>query len=93
MFFYDCFGGDKIGGVWLPGIRAPKPFKVRERYSSAPVHQVGICDIPVRHSPDYHSQNKKGGKVSDVVLNDVAIIAEIGRMGQGLVKSVIVHQK
>ena len=42
MFFYDCFGGDKVGGVWLPGLRAPKPFKVRERYSSTPVHQVRI---------------------------------------------------
>ena len=42
VFFYDCFGGDKIGGVWLPGLRTPKPFKVRERYSSTPVHQVRV---------------------------------------------------
>lgn len=77
VFFYDCFGGDKIGGAWLPGLRDPKPFKVRERYSSTPVHQ-----------------NKKGGKkASDVVLNEITIIAEIERMGQGLVKSITVHHR
>jgi len=32
-------------------------------------------------------------KASDVVLNEAAIIAEIERMGQGLIKSITVHQK
>jgi len=77
VFFYDCFGGDKIGGVWLPGLRAPKPFKVRERYSSTPTHQ-----------------NKKDRKkASNMILNETGIIAEIERMGQGLIKSITVHQK
>jgi len=76
MFFYDCFGGDKIGGVWLPGLRVPKPFKVRERYSSTPAQQ-----------------NTKGGKASGVILNEVTIISEIERMGQGLIKCITVCQK
>ncbi|KAF9652507.1 Nrap protein [Thelephora ganbajun] len=79
IFFYDCFGGDKIGGVWLPGLRVPKPFKVRERYSSAPVHRV--------------SNKKERKKTPDVVLNESAIVAEIERMGHGLIKSITVHQK
>jgi len=95
VFFYDCFGGDKIGGVWLPGLRTPKPFKVRERYSSTPVHQVRIGHTHLTgRIIEYRVQAKKDKKkASDVVLNEAAIIAEIERMGHGLIKSITVHQK
>ena len=94
-FFYDCLGGEKIGGVWLPGLRAPKPFKVRERYSSVPAHQVSTSHVSRQtHAVDCRVQAKKDKKkVLDVVLNEIAIIAEIERMGQGLIKSITVHQK
>lgn len=93
MFFYDCFGGDKIGGVWFPGLRTPKSFKVRERYSSTPVHQVSIYHTSPDPWVDQDTQSKKGGKNvwSGVVLNEATILAEIERMGQGLVKSIVVH--
>jgi len=43
---------------------------------------------------EYRAQAKKDKKkASDVVLNEAAIIAEIERMGHGLIKSITVHQK
>lgn len=45
------------------------------------------------YAVDSREQNKKDKKPSDVVLNEAAIIAEIERMGQGLIKSITVYHK
>lgn len=43
---------------------------------------------------DRRAQSGKGGKkASDVILNEVTTLAEMERMGQGLIKTITVHQK
>jgi len=41
--FYDPLGGDRLGAVWEPSVRQPRPFRVLNHFSSAPMtQQVGF---------------------------------------------------
>ncbi|OAX41846.1 Nrap protein [Rhizopogon vinicolor AM-OR11-026] len=36
-FFADPFGGDRIGAIWLPDLKAPRPFRALAGFSSKPL--------------------------------------------------------
>ncbi|KAF8528430.1 Nrap protein [Hysterangium stoloniferum] len=74
-FFYDIYGGTTIGGVWNPAVLGNEegyPWRVLLGFSSTPL------DAVVR--------NKK--TISNVVLNIQGVLAEIARMGEGIVKKI-----
>ncbi|VDC03786.1 unnamed protein product [Peniophora sp. CBMAI 1063] len=78
--FYDPLGGTRVGGVWEPSLREPRPWRVLGRFSS----------IPVQDEVDANTQKAKKGKDKDtalVVLNEAAVVDEIVRMGRGLVRT------
>ncbi|KIJ40341.1 hypothetical protein M422DRAFT_68604 [Sphaerobolus stellatus SS14] len=75
-FFYDTYGGTTIGGVWNPSIVAEeRPWRVRLGFSSVP--EVG----------DKKSKSKPTETVS---FNVPGVLGEIKRMGEGLVKKIVV---
>ncbi|GJJ13055.1 hypothetical protein Clacol_007304 [Clathrus columnatus] len=75
-FFYDVYGGTSVGGVWKPDLLASKQWKVHLGYSSLPV-------------PDNKNvQNNKSKNKDLVTLNKDAIMSEIRRMGEGIIKSI-----
>ncbi|KLO15197.1 Nrap protein [Schizopora paradoxa] len=82
QFFCDCFGGLIIGAVWDPSIAASsRPFRVMAMYSSTP-------HVEVRGSLPEKAKSR-----DLVVLNKPAILAEINRLGEGLVKSIEIQRK
>ncbi|KAI0317967.1 Nrap protein [Amylostereum chailletii] len=68
--FYDPLGGDRVGAVWDPSLKEPRPFRVLNRFSSAPLLK----------------DNDKAKDKGLVTLNEQAVLDEIVRMGSGLVK-------
>jgi hypothetical protein len=42
MFFYDPYGGDQIGGIWLPTLKGSRQFKVLCGFSSTPLAKVSF---------------------------------------------------
>ncbi|KAI0030094.1 Nrap protein [Vararia minispora EC-137] len=68
--FYDPLGGDRFGAVWEPSVRQPRPFRVLNHFSSAPVMR---------------KDGEKGRERGVVVVNEAAILDEIIRLGHGLV--------
>ncbi|KAF8178500.1 Nrap protein [Pholiota molesta] len=70
--FYDPFGGDKIGAVWDPSLKDPRPFRVLGGFSSMPVKK----------------ENEKAKDKGMVSLNQSAIVSEIERLGTGLIKKI-----
>ncbi|RPD65156.1 Nrap protein [Lentinus tigrinus ALCF2SS1-7] len=71
LLFYDVLGGTRIGGVWLPNLRAPRPFRVLGGFSS----------IPVLKDSEKPKEKDRGF----VVLNENALLGEIGRIGYGYI--------
>ncbi|TDL20253.1 Nrap protein [Rickenella mellea] len=79
VFFYDPLGGTVIGGVWDPSLKEARLFRVLCGYSSIPERQI---------TPEAKSKNKTKDMI---VLGEAAILAEIRRMGEGLVASIVVR--
>ncbi|EPQ25892.1 uncharacterized protein PFL1_06923 [Pseudozyma flocculosa PF-1] len=73
--FYDTEGGTVLGGTWNPALQRERHFKVALGFSSRPVEDGG----------------RKSSSPADVVLNRQAILAEIERIGQGVVESIEVR--
>ncbi|KAF9270066.1 Nrap protein [Marasmius fiardii PR-910] len=83
--FYDSFGGDRIGAVWDPSLKQPRPFRVLGGFSSVPVVEV------TSPSKD-KAKSKSSQKEKDLVaLNEGGIIGELERMGSGILNGIIVH--
>ncbi|KAH7890378.1 Nrap protein [Phlebopus sp. FC_14] len=76
-FFFDVYGGHRIGAVWLPGVSGSRPFRALGRLSSTPV-------------PKEKSSDKDKGSV---MVNQQSIIDEIRRLGSGLIKKVTVQHQ
>ncbi|KAJ8522745.1 hypothetical protein ONZ45_g757 [Pleurotus djamor] len=88
MLFHDPFGGTDYGGVWVPTLRdSPRPFRVLGGFSSAPTKLASITNV-TEASP---TKAKKSKDKDLVALNDQAILSEIERIGQGLVKEIVVQ--
>ena len=80
--FYDPLGGDRFGLVWDPSLKQPRAFRVLGGFSS----------IPVATDDEQEAKNKKEKDSALVTLNVDAVLAEIERLGEGLVKSIIVQE-
>ncbi|KAL5521182.1 hypothetical protein ACEPAG_9105 [Sanghuangporus baumii] len=76
-FFFDSYGGNVIGAVWDPSLFEERPFRVLADYSTMPSNS---------------DENPKRKSKGAVVLNQTAILAEIQRLGEGLVKSIEVQR-
>ncbi|PPQ69344.1 hypothetical protein CVT24_001638 [Panaeolus cyanescens] len=74
--FYDPLGGDTFGAVWDPSLKEPRPFRVLGGFSSMPVKK----------------ENDKAKDKGLVALNQTAIIAEIERLGKGIIKKIIIQR-
>ncbi len=77
LFFYDEYGGRVIAGLWKPGILGRKEWRVRLGWSSLPVPAEG----------DTSEQGKEM-----CVLNKGAVVAEMVRMGNGLVREIEIKE-
>jgi U3 small nucleolar RNA-associated protein 22 len=70
--FHDPFGGDMFGAVWDPTLRNARPFRILGGFS--------IMSAP----------KGEKGKEKDrglVMLNEAAVLAEITRLGEGIIAS------
>ena len=84
-FFYDPFGGDRIGAVWDPSLRNPRPFRVLGGFSSIPKKTSGL--LSSRSDGDFQDI-EKGKDKRLVVVNEAAILREIERLGLGIIKGI-----
>ncbi|KAI0748842.1 Nrap protein [Fomes fomentarius] len=75
LLFYDALGGTRIGGVWLPNLKAARPFRVLGGFSS----------VPTSKDAEKPKERDKGL----VVINEDALLAEIGRLGLGLATKIV----
>jgi U3 small nucleolar RNA-associated protein 22 len=77
-FFFDVHGGSTIGALWEPSLTSERAFRVLAGFSSQPIQ----VETPGTKS-----------KTSDqIVLNRAAVLAEIERLGAGLVKTIVVRK-
>ncbi|KIJ60730.1 hypothetical protein HYDPIDRAFT_31953 [Hydnomerulius pinastri MD-312] len=75
-FFFDVYGGHRIGAVWLPSVSGTRPFRALGGFSSTP-------------APKDEKSKDKGS----AMLNQQAILDEMERLGAGLIKKIVVHQR
>ncbi len=80
--FHDPLGGNRFGLVWDPSLKQPRAFRVLGGFSSIPVAKDNEKDV----------KNKKDKDGALVTLNVDAVLAEIERLGAGLVKSITVQE-
>ncbi|KAF8320436.1 Nrap protein [Clavulina sp. PMI_390] len=73
VWFYDSLGGTSIGGVWNPSLKTPRPFRVLLGFSSKPVQA---------------REEKSSSKKMSVLVNESGILAEIERLGSGLIQKI-----
>jgi U3 small nucleolar RNA-associated protein 22 len=88
--FYDPLGGDRIGGVWDPSLKSPRPFRVLGSFSSIPVVKVNFSKAQSKDL-GFHRYLQETETIKDhkmVVLNEKAVLGEIERMGKMLVKRI-----
>ncbi|PPQ96699.1 hypothetical protein CVT26_010251 [Gymnopilus dilepis] len=74
--FYDPYGGTQIGAVWDPTLKEPRPFRVLGGFNSVPLKK----------------DNEKSKDKGLVTLNQDAVVAEIERLGTGLLKKITLAQ-
>ncbi|KAJ3021439.1 hypothetical protein HKX48_008533 [Thoreauomyces humboldtii] len=80
LFFHDRYGGDTIGVVWNPTVAAPGPWKADARFNGEAVLDGGAAGRR-------KASSEKPGKPS-VTPNFTAMVAEMQRLGEGLVVAV-----
>ncbi|EGN97143.1 hypothetical protein SERLA73DRAFT_92146 [Serpula lacrymans var. lacrymans S7.3] len=74
-FFYDPYGGNRIGAVWIPTLKNPRLFRVLGGFSSIPNKK----------------ENEKAKDKGLVVLNERAVLDEIERLGAGLIERIVLQ--
>ncbi|EMD32469.1 hypothetical protein CERSUDRAFT_108867 [Gelatoporia subvermispora B] len=77
MLFSDPLGGDRFGAVWDPTLKNSRPFRVLGGFSSTPARK--------------ESEKSKDKDKALVVLNEQGVLAEIQRIGSGLVRKILVQ--
>jgi U3 small nucleolar RNA-associated protein 22 len=96
MFFNDPYGGDRIGGIWLPTLKESRQFKVLSGFSSMPLANVShsMIDLSVVCCAHHRSLKNKEKKDNGlIVLNTAGVLAEIERMGNGMIKKISVQKR
>jgi U3 small nucleolar RNA-associated protein 22 len=96
VFFGDSLGGDRIGAIWLPTLNQPRSFKVLGGFSSMPMSKVRIQRLRCLDHSHSREQDNEKGKDKDkslVVLNKDAILAEVKRIGEGMIKNISVQDR
>lgn len=78
--FSDVHGGVVLGGLWNPSLSKPRDFKVALGFSSKPSSSSDA------NSSENSKKNKK--KLEQIELNQRGVLAEIERLGQGIVSRV-----
>jgi len=76
-FFFDIYGGHRIGAIWL--VSGMRPFRALGGFSNTPTTERG--------------KSKEKDKRDTVVLNRQSVLNEIERLGIGLIKKVTVREK
>ncbi|KAI0084988.1 Nrap protein [Irpex rosettiformis] len=76
--FYDPYGGTTFGIIFDPTLKAPRPFRVRGGYNSAPLAK--------------EDDKAKEKDKTLVALNVEAILKEIQRMGEGLITNITLQE-
>ncbi|KAJ3150218.1 hypothetical protein HDU89_003307 [Geranomyces variabilis] len=78
LFFHDRYGGDVVGVVWNPLVMAEGPWKVDLKFNAAPLDEN-----------ENGAEAGRGGKNKlKVKPNALAMVAEMQRLGEGLVLGV-----
>ncbi|KIJ06206.1 hypothetical protein PAXINDRAFT_20590, partial [Paxillus involutus ATCC 200175] len=75
-FFFDIYGGHRIGAIWLPSVSGARPFRTLGGFSSMPTPK---------------EEKKKGKEKGTVVLNQQSVLDEIERLGTGFIKKIILR--
>ena len=95
-FFYDAFGGSTIGAVWDHSVLTPRPFRVLADYSSIPIGQVSAITCNIHYDTflthDVIQTADKQKQKEQVKLNQTAVLAELQRLGEGLIKTIEVQK-
>ena len=94
-FFFDIYGGHRIGAVWLLSVSGIRPFRALGRFSSMPATEVGssMCAyIRMRFNILQGKSSKEKDKRDTVSLNRQSILDEIERLGTGLIKKITVRE-
>jgi hypothetical protein len=92
--FHDSFGGDRIGLLWDPSVKSSRPFRVLGGYSSSPsCRQVGLIIYGCARLLNrvYQEESRSGKDKTNISLNETGVLAEIERMGSGLIDHIIVQ--
>ncbi|KAF8841474.1 Nrap protein [Paxillus ammoniavirescens] len=75
-FFFDIYGGHRIGAIWLPSVSGARPFRTLGGFSSMPAPK---------------EEKKKGKEKGTVVLNQQSVLDEIERLGTGFIKKIVLR--
>ncbi|KAF8443704.1 Nrap protein [Boletus edulis BED1] len=78
-FFFDIYGGHRIGAIWLLNVSRTRPFRALGGFSSVPATEGG--------------KSKEKDKRDAVLLNRQSVLDEIKRLGTGLIKKITVREK
>jgi len=78
-FFFDIYGGHRIGAIWLLDVSGIRPFRALGGFSSIPTTEGKF--------------SKEKDKRDAVLLNRQSVLDEIERLGTGLIKKITVREK
>ncbi|KAF8573710.1 hypothetical protein K439DRAFT_932497 [Ramaria rubella] len=85
--FYDIHGGTTIGGVWDPRVAGQQHgWRVFLGFSSVPASEESATIKDKEKGTGKGA--RKGKSVPEVVFNAEGVLAEIARIGEGIVKSI-----
>ncbi|KAG0049577.1 hypothetical protein BGZ83_005586 [Gryganskiella cystojenkinii] len=90
LFFHDKYGGTQIGVLWNPVSLSPRAWKVNLGFNSKPADVNKNGDLVQEETK---AKNGKGTAPSKLVVPNIeALMAEIERVGHGLVRSIEVNR-
>lgn len=86
LFFHDRHGGTVIGGIWNPIKEQSRNLKALLGYSTKPTGS----EVSLQYGTGYAGAEWQSGLVA---VNKAAVLAEIARLGEGLVERIQTREK